>query len=427
MNLKSTRRIVFVGQGKGRRRLVQVTLVGFFAFARASQAQSVMAPPPSFSVAPPSIQQLPPGEMEVFKPYSALANYLDELNPLQWGPVTLHPHVSYSFTYGTGVQSGPGQQHDTIDQTLAPGVLFVYGKHWTLDYTPSFTFYSDKNFKDTLGQSVILTGATSYEDWTMGFSQSFSYSSSPQVQTGAQTDQQNYGTSLTASHALNSYMSVDLSISQDLNFPTGFQTTKHWSTLDWLNYQLWPRLTVGVGAGVGYTDANPNSLDEQVQGRISWRATDKISFQVNGGPQFMQFTDGGAKPLLNPVFGGSIQYLPFEHTQLTLGAQSATAASYYDNQVTRTTSVNAGLNQRLFERYNLSVGGGYTWTTYIAAIKDGSINAPEEYYSINVQLSTMILKRGSVGIFYTYSDNITTQAGLAYSSNQIGFNLGYSY
>ena len=427
MRKKSSWRIVFVGQTKSTRRLVRVTALGLFALTGAAQAQQVITPPHSVSVPPPAIEALGPGEMQVFPPDSAVANMMDELHPLQWGPVTLRPHVSYQFTYGTGIQSSPGQQHDTVDQSLAPGVLFVLGAHWTLDYTPTFTFYSDKNFKDTVGQSVTLNGGTTYEEWVLGFSQNFTYTSSPQVETGTQTDQQTYSTSLSASRPLNSKVSVDLGINQSLIFPTDFQSSKEWSTMDWLNYAFWPRLVAGVGAGAGYTVATPNSLYEQLQGRVNWRATDKISFSINGGPEFMQFTDGGAAPLINPVFGGSIQYQPFEHTQISLGASRSINTSYYSNQVTEDSNVTANLNQRLFKNFSLTVAGGYNWTTFVSAASGASANDSSEYYSVNVQLGTTIFKRGSVSVFYNYSDNITSQAGLAFSSSQVGFNLGYSY
>ena len=188
MEIKFKRRIVFAGGTKRTRRLVLVTLFGCFTLSGAAQAQSVIAPPPSsVSVMPPAIAALGPGEMQVFPPDSAAANVLDELHPLQWGPVTLRPHASYQFTYGSGIRYSTNQPaaNSTV-QTFSPGVLFVLGAHWTLDYTPSFTFYSDKNFNNTVGQSVTLTGGTVYEDWILGLSQGFTYSSSPQVQTGEQ-------------------------------------------------------------------------------------------------------------------------------------------------------------------------------------------------------------------------------------------------
>ncbi|MDD5141459.1 MAG: outer membrane beta-barrel protein [Verrucomicrobiales bacterium] len=429
MKKKASWRIVLAGQTKRTRRLIWVTMLGLSALAGAARAQQVFAPPPpSVSVTPPAIEALGPGEMQVFPPDSAVANFLDELHPLQWGPVALHPHASYQFTYGTGIRSGTNQPpSDMIVQTFAPGVLFVMGTHWTLDYTPTFTFYSDNSFDDTVGHSVTLTGGTIYEDWTLGLSQNFTYSSLPQAQTGTQTEQQTYSTALTASRPLSSKISVDFGVNQNLNFPTGFQSSKEWSTMDWLNYQFWPRLVIGVGAGAGYIATTPNTLFEQLQGRANWRATDKVSFGINGGAEFSQFTDGGEAPLINPIFGGSIQYQPFEQTKLSLNASREVNTSYYQNQITEVTSLNGGVRQRLFQKFYLNVSGGYTWTTYVSAVSGASANSSSDYYSINVQLSTSILKRGSVAVFYNYSQNTTDQPGLAYSSNQVGFNLGYSF
>lgn len=430
MEIKLKRRLVFAGGTKRIRRLGPVTLLGFFALSGAARAQSVLAPPPaSVSVMPPAIAALGPGAMQVFPPDSAAADILDELHPLQWGPVTVRPHASYQFTYGSGIRFSTNQPAaNTIVQTFSPGVLFVLGPHWTLDYTPSFTFYSDKNFQNTVGQSVTLTGGTVYEDWQLGLSQNFAYSSSPQIQTGTQTEVQTYATSLSASHALNSKVSVDLGVNQDLNFPTGYQSSKAWSTMDWVNYQFWPRLVVGAGAGAGYTISIPNSFNEQLQGRVNWRATDKISFGISGGAELMQFTGGGGSPLVSPIYSGSIQYQMFEHTQLSFTAsRTVSTSSYYQNQVMENTSLNGGVNQRLFQRFNLNVSGGYNWTTYVGAAAATAANSQFNNYSINVSLGTTIFKRGSVSVFYTYSQTITDQIGLAYVSNQIGFNLGYAF
>ena len=90
--------------------------------------------------------------------------------------------------------------------------------------------------------------------------------------------------------------------------------------LDWLNYQFWPRLDVGIGAGVGYSDVDigPDATYEQLEGRISWRATDKTSLLVHGGVEDRQFLSGGAGNLINPILGASVVYQPFGTTVLTL-------------------------------------------------------------------------------------------------------------
>jgi hypothetical protein len=423
------RRIVFIGGSRKTRRLVLLTILGGFALSDSARAQSVLTPPPPlFSSTPPAIEALGPSEMQVFPPDSALANVLGEVHPLQWGPIAVRPHVNYQFAYETGLRYSNGQPPaNSIVQTFSPGVLFVMGSHWTLDYTPNFTFYSDHHFQDSVGQSVSLAFGTVYEDWQLGFSQNFSYSNASDVQTGTQTQIQTFGTGLSASHALNSKVSVDLSLSQNLSFPTDYQSSKTWSTLDWINYQFWPRLTVGLGAGLGYTVATPKNVFEQVQGRLDWRATDTISFGITGGAQSTQFSGSGGTPILNPIYSGSIQYQLFEHTQLFLGASQAISASYYDNQVTENTSINGGVNQRLFQRFNLSVNSAYNTTTYLSAAPGIVNQSAIDNFSVTVSLGTTIFKHASISTFYTYSQSVTAQPGLAFVSNQIGFNLGYAF
>ena len=419
--------MMFVSKKIHSRQLAQMTLAGIFGLAANAGAQQVVAPPPSVSTTPPAVLAAPPSEMQVFSSENPVASFPDEGRPLQLGPVTLRPHAFYQFLYGTGLQSTPGQQHDSIVQSFAPGLLLVLTPHWTLDYTPTFTFYSDKSFQNNVGQSVALNGTASYETWTFGLLQSFTYSSSPQAQTGTQTSQNDYQTTVSASCPLNSKMSVDLGVSQALLFPSGFQSTKEWSTTDWLNYEFWPRLNAGAGAGIGYINASPNMLFEQLQGRVGWRATDKISLQVNGGAEFTQVTDDSSNPLVNPIMSVALQYQPFDETRISLGAGRAVSPSYYENQLSVVTSINGEIRQRLLGKLYLDVNAGYNWNNYTSIANGLPANPSSDYYSVKVQLSTTFLKRGTLAVFYNYSDNTTAQTGLTYQSSQIGFDIGCSY
>ena len=113
-----------------------------------------------------------------------------------------------------------------------------------------------------------------------------------------------------------------------------FSSYKEWSTLDWLNYQFWPQLNAAIGVGGGYDneDASPDMTFEQLQGRVNWRATDKISFQLHGGVEDRQILSGGAGDLINPVFDATIQYQPFEHTKISLTGQRVVSASYLSQE-----------------------------------------------------------------------------------------------
>jgi hypothetical protein len=412
-------------------------LLGLLAFACAAEAQPVIMQRPQYSAPPPALQQAQNNEMQVFSPAAAFLNMLQEINPYQWGPVSFRPSLSYSFLYGTGIQSSPGNQQASVVQTVSPNFSFVVGSHWTLDYSPSWTFYSSRQFKNTLDHTAALSWGTSYEDWVLGFSQGYSHSDSPTIETGAQTEQETYSTAINASYQLNTKMSLDMGLSQNLSYVgNGGSSTnlfgnlansRSWSTMEWLNYQFWPRLNAGIGAGGGYVDSTPDQAFGQASGRVNWRATDKTSLQVSAGFEDSQALIAGASSIISPTFSASIQYRPFATTQLSLNASRATGVSYFENQNIESTSLTAGLNQRLLRKFNLGLSGGYSTTDYITSTGGASTGRTDDTYSFSASLSHSLTKRGTISVSYSYSENSSSAQGLSYSSNQIGVQVGYQF
>jgi hypothetical protein len=393
-------------------------------------------------------QQDQPNEMDVFQPAGeAEGNPLPEI--FRYGPLQLHPHASYSFMYGSGIQNAPGSQENMIIQQLSPGILIDLGTHWSLDYTPTLEFYSSDKFKDNVDQSVALTGGLDYEAWQFGLAHSTQITSDPIVETGTQTDTDTHTTTLSASRAMNSQVSADFALNQTIMLVSGFDDSYDWNTLDWINYEFTPRLNAGLGAGGGYVlvenNGNGNgqvaasgqsgSLDqyyEQVQARVNWRATDKISFQISGGVEDRQFETAGAGDSLDPIFSASIQYQPLKNTQISLAASRTAAASdfYLAAQQTETTVVSLGVNQKLWRKFSLGGGVAYTrmdYSTPAFAGAGGAANRNDDIVSFNAQLSHPFYKRGTWSLFYQYSDDTSSQAGFGYQSSQVGMSVSYSF
>jgi hypothetical protein len=418
-----------------------VAALGFLLTAGPALAQNVIWSPPQTSATPAAVQEEQNNNpMQVFAPAETAPPL-----PLQLGPVNVHPHLDYEFTYGNGFQSSPGRQQNSIVQRVSPGILFNLGDHWTLDYTPSLNFYSSRSFRNTVDHSVRLGWGMAYRDWFFSGSQSCASSSDPNIATAAQTDQETYSTAFNAAYQFNDKMSLDLGLNQTFYYVGNGATpsyylqnlsnSKSWSTLDWLNYQFWPRLNAGLGLGAGYTsqENSPDSINEQYQARVNWRATDKISFQLSGGLQDQQYLSGGAGDLVAPIFGATIQYQPFEQTRLSVSASRSVSPSYFQNQTSESTGIMGDLNQRLLGRLFLDLSGGYSTSKYLASRSGISTSRNDNVYSFNARLSYPFLKRGSVSVFYGYSDNSSSQSGFTsgsgfgYTSNQVGFEIGYSY
>jgi hypothetical protein len=355
---------------------------------------------------------------------------------LRWGPLTVQSHLLYSLSYGNGLQASPGQSSSSLINEVDPGILFQWGSHWSLDYTPTLRFYSSRAFQNTFDNAVTLAGSTTYEDWSFGLSQSYASSSEPLIETAAQTDQQIFSTGLNATRQLGSQTSLELGASQSFrylgNTVAGEQSdTRSWSTMDWLNYQFWSRLGAAIGVGFGYDNlaVGTDMTSEQLQGRITWKVVQKLSFVLSGGAEDRQFLAAGVPDLISPIFSFSAQYSLFEATTLSLSASHTVSPSFWQDQVTESTSISAGLHQRLLGKLFLDLSGGYGTSTYHASSTAPASPNISNYdtTTFGARLSIPVLKRGTAAVFYSMNYNSSAAATYNYTTTQVGLELSYRY
>lgn len=394
-------------------------------------------------------------EMDVFQsPRESASSSLPQF--FRYGPLQIRPHFDYRLMYATGLLYNtnrfsptnflasliPPNKADSVVHQISPGLLIDIGRHWALNYTPTIELYSSDKFKNTVNHDVSLVGGMEYYAWDFGLSHDTAISSSPNIASGAQTDQTTHTTAFSASRPLNSRISTDLGFNQAITLVSGLDDTFDWNTLDWLNYMFSPRLNVGIGAAIGYVMVNGENgfgagtdLDQtyqQLHARVNWRATDKVSFRVSGGFEDRQFMAPGSASQLAPLFAVGIQYQPFKPTQIGLTAsRSVSSSSYYlAAQEVQTTSVSLSLDQGLIDQFSLWLTLAYYTTDYgtpPAGVSGSLGDRTDDQESFEVQLSHPFFKRGTWSVFYQYSDNQSSDKGFSFVSNQVGLELNYSF
>jgi hypothetical protein len=405
-------------------------LICLFGAAGDARAQSVLMPSqPTYSAVPPAVQEIQnegEGTLPGALPRFNLPAFSDLVH---WGPVTVRPHFIYSASDSTGIQSAPGQSQSSLIQTFSPGVLLNIGTHWSLDYTPSLIYYSSSQFHDTLNQQVTLTWGTVFQDWNFGFSQSYASADDPLVQTGAQTSTSSYSTSLSASYRFNSVMSLDSSLNQAVSDADQFESSKSWSLMEWLNYQFWPQMTGALGAGGGYDLVGTGSdmTHENAQVRLDWRIGNKSTLSVHGGAEDRQFLGGGIPDTITPVYGAALSFQFTPRTSASLSADRSVSPSLFLNQASDNTVLSVSMNQQLLKHFNLSLGGGYNTTHYVAAAGGVVAGRNDDYYTFSAALSWLFLKRATASLSYQYSTDKSSLPGLSFSSSQFGAQLGYAF
>jgi Putative beta-barrel porin 2 len=392
-------------------------------------AQEVLAPPSSPPTTPQSLQGIEidrPGVMPGEQPSSAWQGS----SPFRWGPVSVRPAVSYRLSHADEIRASTNRTSSSLVHEISPSLSLELGRYWAAGYQSTWTIYSSGDFHDTLNHSGTLRGNFLVGEWSLGLSQASQFTDDPILETGEQTRQHSHGTRLSAFHRFDEKLSCSLNLAQDLEFAEGFSDSRQWSTMDWVDYQLWPTFAAGLGAGVGYADveASPDQLYEQVEVRVTWRMTRKFSSSVSGGVDFRQFAGSGASDdAINPIFSGSVQYAPTSVTTLSLSGSRAVNTSLFENQITESTGVRGAVTQRLLGRLMLTVEGSYQHVEYVASTANTAAGRVDNSFSVETRLSTTLLKRGTVTVFYRYSEDSSSQAGYDFSSDQVGLELRYGY
>jgi len=423
-----------------------LVLPGFLAAATAALAQGILAPSSADFEKSTLAPSLPSYQTGGVPPLGG--SIPQTVGPVQLGPVDIHPHLVYEFIYGDGIPTSPTNHLTTAIQEISPGVLLNVGTHWTLDYTPTLMFYSNPKFSDSTSQNVMLNGQTQYEDWAFSLSQGFVYTDVPLSETEAQTKQTTYMTILTARRQMGSHLSAQLGLNQTLasssqiSGPTtgNAQEIHSWVLSSGLNYETDYRLGLGVNGSAGYNVISPgaNMSFEQVQGTLNWQVLGKISVVASCGVEDSQLL--GAQ-LISPTFSAAINYQPFQQTSASLVASRSVSPALFQDVVTESTSISATFRQRFLQHFTFEASGGYSTTPYVGFAAAGEFinngapmltstvgqNRADNTRFARVSVGSTFRQRGTVSVFYSYSDTTSSLGAFALSSTQVGVEIGWRY
>lgn len=398
-------------------------------FVVSTRAQDVLSVPPTSAPSAAAVQDLNANQPGTIPVPDASLGVPASPSPFQWGPIEARPHLLYRFLYGDGIPVRPGQDATTAIHEVSPGVLLSYGSHWTVDYTPTWYGYSSSQFTDHLDQALHLNFGSTYRDWILNFNHSYLATSTPIVETGQQTDQENHNTTLDAFYNFSSKWSLKSTFTQNLRFTPNFNDLHEWTLFEGLFYAWTPRLQLGAVFSVTYDDVQTgsNMAAENFGGEIRWRMTDRVTLEAHAYAQDRQILDSSVGNLVSPLYGASLDYQPFDFTTLKLSVDRNIAPSFFQDQLTDRVDFKGSIRQRFFGRFFLTVTGDYSPVDYLATVAGTPTVRHDNYYSANFRLSTAVLKRGSISVFYTLSDNSSDIDAFAFNSNQGGVELGFTY
>ncbi|MBI5685364.1 MAG: hypothetical protein HZC54_09790 [Verrucomicrobia bacterium] len=398
---------------------------------------------PGYSAGPASWMSVnPPALPLVPEDFITVAPFpLPATQALTMGPFNIYPKLFYGLYHGNGIQVAPGQQVKTASHVISPGIFMSMGDHWTLDYAATKTVYVSERVRDTFDHAVRLSGGTRYENWIFKIEQRYDSSSSPLRETASQTDRELYQTVLRIYNPFSKEMAWESEFHQNFQFleqPLAAaaalqplqRNSREWSTLNWINYQLWPGANFAIGPGIGHISVDPEGVDmtyERLLSRVRWKLTDKVYVVLQGGGENWQFANSPVGDQLNPTYMAMIQYAPVETTWLGLTYEHITAPSFFEGLVTENSTARVFLQQRLLQKFRAIVGAQYGESEFKQSAAN-AIEGTDTFYSVETRLVAPFIGRGTISALWAIGKNSSTRpGGFGIETSQIGLEVQYQF
>jgi hypothetical protein len=362
------------------------------------------------------------------------------------GPFEIYPRISGSVYYDDNINNTAVNRLSDVAWTLAPGFAAearnasaTRPKSFTLEYTPVFRFYLDRDEFNSVDHGARIAGSWAGRELTIGFDQGFLVASEPIADVGDRVDQFNSNTRLKSEWRLGYKTSLNVDAALAIADYGQLTSSRDWSNTDWLNHHLSSKLSLGVGIVAGYLDvenAPGQSLDgsadqtyEQLRARVVYAVTEKVRVSASAGGELRQYR-GGVEDTLVPIWDVAGIYRPRRETTFKIAIfQRYQNSARTSGQNYLSTGVSASLAQRVLDRFLLTIDANYSRAEYRATVA-GVTNVRDrldDLFGARLSLDAYLTAHWTAGVFYSYSRNDSNDPLFDYRKNQVGLQSSWSF
>ena len=364
-------------------------------------------------------------------------NEWSKIEFLKWGPFDAHPGVGGSVLYDDNIylDSSTNKQSDLI-WVFSPSLFLGLGDYRsgagnlvTLRYQPSVIVFTDQSKNDSFDQDLEAYGQWRLAKLVLGLRQGYQVLSSGYVETGGRATRTIYATRLTGRYEVSPKTSFEIDLQQTINDNDQFISYNEWINDNWFNYQITGKISLGAGLSFGYRDIqdNPNQTFEQARVRANYQATGKTAFFLTAGAEMDQYASGGSDGPL-PIFNLGISYQPFDATAISLQAHRTDQNSIeFEGQNYTTTGFILTVRQRFFQKYFVTLSGGYDNLSYRSVVSNGAPDHTDDYFFIRTGADWAMTRKWSMGVFYQYRQKDSDLSAQGFKNNQVSLQTRYTF
>jgi hypothetical protein len=302
-------------------------------------------------------------------------------------------HGTVKVLYDSNIFIQPSGEKEDFIFTIAPGMTLGWGDYeadlaaeWSfrdrydpdrteperlfkknfvyLDYTPSVTLFARHSEEDTFDHDARIGAQWAMKKLTLGIKLRFQTLNLPDVDVGDRQRQWRLNVALTSLYDISDKTNVEVNFEHLSRNYERNSDTREWKNQNWLNYQIRPKVNIGVGGALGYVESTdgPEQYFQQGVLRVRYKPSEKLSLTLVGGVETRQVKGGDDQ--VNPVASLSVTWKPYDGTYLYVNGFSRTQTSAARGQNYTATGFDLLARQRFYQRYYVALAAGYANAAY---------------------------------------------------------------
>lgn len=348
---------------------------------------------------------------------------------VQYGSLELRPHLVYNGSYNDGLLVRPGVANNTYIDAFSPGMLVNIGQHWSVDYTPTYTQYSNGGYRDTLTHVVSANGSLSIRDYALALTQSYASASTPLIETGRQTDTEKATTNLSVTHPLTQTIMLQGNVQQGFTFVSNSPDFSEWSAQGGLQYQVTQHISIAASIRSGFNAIykSPDSAYVQPGAQVQWTASTKVSLSASVGLDDRVVVGRHWRWTETPIYTGNADYNPFTYTHVQGSVRRTIAPSLVGGQSADITAASGTAEQRLLGHFWVNGGVDFQFSKYLTTGLTRGIRRNDYAWTYRGGIRTTFLQRGMIAVTYQQTDNDSSVRLLSQKTRRIGCEVAYRY
>ncbi|MEI9894349.1 MAG: hypothetical protein WDN28_10815 [Chthoniobacter sp.] len=299
-----------------------------------------------------------------------------------------NPRADFLFTISPGLAVGWG---DFKSELYGPdsfryrferyvGKNFIYA-----NYSPSYTWYANNSDESGLHHDVRLNGEWTHQHLTLGVVASYITQNMPEADVGNLVETRRASVALTSRYEYSGKTSMEVNAYYNsLNYNDDNIDWREWRNEDWLNYQISPKIKIGLGGAVAYVtrSVGPSQTYEEGLFRMQYAMTDQLTLALSGGIEFRQTAGGGGDRTFG-TFRFDAVWTPFDGSYFYLeGYRHADVSGSFGEEYYVATGAELQYRQRILQRFYFSLVAGYQNADYQASPGSSDFDRNDDLFYI---------------------------------------------